>query len=103
MAVPHLETNQSHETEGAFTVESFRRLAAAAHSLVDRQYALYNDELMPTFEKHGIKIVSHGDRNLAQKHWVKQYFEREVRPLLIPVALPCSTLHFFGNLAVTRP
>ena len=66
-------------------------------SLVDRQYALYNDELMPTFEKHGIKIASHGDRTLAQRQWVKQYFEREVRPLLIPVGLDPS--HPFPQVA----
>ena len=96
-AEPHLAANQSHETEGAFTVESFQRLAAAAHSLVDRQYALYNDELMPTFETHGIKVVSHGDRNVAQRRWVKQYFEREVRPLLIPVGLDPS--HPFPQVA----
>ena len=96
-AEPHLAANQSHEAEGVFTVESFQRLAAAAHSLVDRQYALYNDELMPTFETHGIKVVSHGDRNVVQRRWVKQYFEREVRPLLIPVALDPS--HPFPQVA----
>ena len=96
-AEPHLAANQSHETEGVFTVESFQRLAAAAHSLVDRQYALYNDELMPTFETHGIKVVSHGDRNVVQRRWVKQYFEREVRPLLIPVGLDPS--HPFPQVA----
>ncbi len=96
-AEPHLAASQALETKGVFTVGSFEMLAAAAHSLVNRQYALYNDELMPTFEKHGIKIVSHGDRTLAQKHWVKQYFEREVRPLLIPVGLDPS--HPFPQVA----
>ena len=96
-AEPHLAASQALETKGVFTVESFEKLAAAAHSLVNLQYALYNDELMPTFEQQGIKIVSHGDRNLAQRHWVKQYFEREVRPLLIPVGLDPS--HPFPKVA----
>ena len=69
----------------------------AIHELVERQYALYNDELMPAFEKQGIKIVSHGDRNAAQRRWVKQYFEHEVRPLLIPVGLDPS--HPFPQVA----
>ena len=96
-AESHLAASQELETKGVFTVASFEALAAAAHSLVDRQYALYNDELMPTFETHGIKIVSHGDRTLAQRQWVKQYFEREVRPLLIPVGLDPS--HPFPQVA----
>ncbi len=67
--------------------ESFKALSSSVHALVARQYSLYNDELMPLFEKHGIRIISHGDRNPAQRRWVQQYFEREVRPLLLPVGL----------------
>ena len=40
-AEPHLAASQAVETKGVFTVESFEKLAAAAHSLVNRQYALY--------------------------------------------------------------
>ncbi len=96
-AEPHLAANRIADTGGAATTESFERLAATAHSLVARQYALYNDALMPALEKHGIRIVSHGDRNPAQRRWAKQYFEREVRPLLIPVGLDPS--HPFPQVA----
>lgn len=96
-AEPHLAANQSQDSRGEYTVKSFELLAAAIHDLVARQYALYNDALMPAFEKAGIKIVSHGDRNQAQRRWVKQYFEREVRPLLIPVGLDPS--HPFPQVA----
>ena len=96
-AEPHLAANQSKDTKGVFTVESFTQLAHAAHRLVARQYALYNDDLMPALEKHGIKIISHGDRNPAQRRWVRQYFAREVRPLLIPVGLDPS--HPFPQVA----
>ena len=89
-AEPHLSANLSRDEKGLFTVESFSKLAHAAHTLVSRQYALYNDDLIPALEKQGIKIVSHGDRDAAQRRWVKQYFEREVRPLLIPVGLDPS-------------
>ena len=52
---------------------------------------------MPTLEAQGIKVVSHGERNEAQRRWVKQFFEREVRPLLIPVGLDPS--HPFPQVA----
>jgi polyphosphate kinase len=96
-AEPHLVANQRRDVKGAFTVESFEGLADAAHTLVARQYALYNDDLIPALEMQGIKIVSHGDRNTAQRRWVRQYFEREVRPLLIPVGLDPS--HPFPQVA----
>jgi len=72
-------------------------LSLAAHTLVDEQYALYNDVLMPALAKQGIRVLSHGERSLAQKRWVKSYFEREVRPLLLPVGL--DPAHPFPQVA----
>jgi polyphosphate kinase len=96
-AEPHLAANQSKDEKGPYTVESFKRLADAAHTLVGRQYALYNDDLIPALEVQGVRIISHGDRNVVQRRWVKQYFEREVRPLLVPVGLDPS--HPFPQVA----
>ena len=96
-AEPHLAANQANERKGTFSVKSFERLADAVHRLVDTQYTLYNEKLMPAFEQQGIRIVSHGDRNAAQRLWVKQFFERELRPLLIPVGLDPS--HPFPQVA----
>ncbi|QKO21441.1 polyphosphate kinase 1 [Rhodoferax sp. BAB1] len=96
-AEPHLSAKQGQDQQGVYTAASFDAMSAAIHTLVERQYALYNDELMPAFEKQGIKIISHGERNTAQRRWVKQYFEQEVRPLLIPVGLDPS--HPFPQVA----
>lgn len=96
-AAPHLTAAQNGDEKGLYTAQSFRALAAEAHDLVARQYSLYNDALLPAFERHGIRIVSHGERNAAQRHWVKSYFERQVRPLLIPVGLDPS--HPFPQVA----
>ena len=89
-AEPHLSAQQSQGFKGPYTVESFQALSRRAHELVEQQYALFNDQLMPEFEQHGIRIVAHGERDAAQRAWVKAYFEREVRPLLIPVGLDPS-------------
>ncbi len=96
-AEPHLTANQAKERKGVFSIASFERLSASVHAMVERQYTLYNEKLMPAFEQLGIKIISHGERNTAQRQWVKQYFEREVRPLLIPVGLDPS--HPFPQVA----
>ena len=66
-AAPHLIAASLGEAKGNETVDSFERLAEAAHALVDTQYALYNDELMPAFAGEGIQILSHGERNAAQR------------------------------------
>ena len=96
-AEPHLIANQAGDRKGLYTIETFDRLAAALHTLVERQYTLYNEHLLPAFEKQHIKIIPHGERNAAQRAWVRQYFNREVKPLLIPVGLDPS--HPFPQVA----
>lgn len=96
-AEPHLTAWQRNDQKGTYSVESLERLAAKTRELVQRQYALYNDELMPAFAAEGIHILSHGERNAAQRQWVKQYFTQEVQPLLIPVGLDPS--HPFPQVA----
>ncbi len=96
-AEPHLSAYQRQDEAGPFTLKSFSKLADAAHALVGKQYALYNDVLMPALAKSDIRIIAHGERNVAQRRWVCQYFEREVRPLLIPVGLDPS--HPFPQVA----
>ncbi|MDM0045689.1 polyphosphate kinase 1 [Variovorax dokdonensis] len=96
-AAPHLLAHGAGDLKGDYSVESFQQLSQAAHTLVARQYKLYNDDLMPTFARQGIQIISHSDRNAAQRAWVQDYFEREVRPLLIPVGL--DPAHPFPQVA----
>jgi len=72
-------------------------LSHVAHTLVDAQYALYNDALMPALAKEGVRVVSHSERTLAKQRWVKSFFECEVRPLLLPVGLDPS--HPFPQVA----
>jgi polyphosphate kinase len=86
-AAPHLAARNEGVVEGEFSAASFSALSAMAHDLVARQYAIYNDDLMPALGRYGIRIVAHGERNHAQRRWVKDYFNREVRPLLVPVSL----------------
>ena len=62
-------------------------VAAAAHRLIDDQYAAFNDEVMPALKREGIFIVNHAERNEAQRRWVDQFFQKQVRPLLVPVGL----------------
>ena len=96
-AAPHLTAAQAGDKRGVYSVQSFQTISAAAHDMVARQYALYNEGLLPAFEREGIRIVSHGERNAAQRRWVNAYFHREVQPLLVPVGLDPS--HPFPQVA----
>jgi polyphosphate kinase len=96
-AAPHLAALSGRDAGDSKAAVIFRALSASAHALVAHQYQLYNETLMPAFAKNGIHMLSHGERNAAQRRWVKSYFLREVRPLLIPVGLDPS--HPFPQVA----
>lgn len=89
-AAAALLASRAQQGKGGDSAVVYQALSAAAQALVARQYRLYNDVLLPAFAAHGIRIVSHGERNAEQRRWVKAYFDREVRPLLIPVGLDPS-------------
>lgn len=76
---------------------AFKALAHKVRALVDRQYALYQRTLLPALAKHGIRVVSHGERSTRQRRWVRTLFEREVRQLLVPVSL--DPAHPFPQVA----
>ena len=85
----------------------FEALSAAVRELVQRQYVIYNEQLLPALAEQGIRIVTHGERNGRQRAWVRRYFQRQVRPLLLPVGLdplhpfpqvPNKLLHFIVRL-----
>ncbi|MFN4103955.1 MAG: polyphosphate kinase 1, partial [Tepidimonas sp.] len=94
---PHHTARLTNEQRGAATVDTYRALTERVHALVERQYAIYNDELLPALEKRGIRIISHGERNPRQRRWVREYFVNEVQPLLLPVGLDPS--HPFPQVA----
>jgi len=94
---PQLNAHNMHEQRGLYTVDSYEQVSAKVHNLVAQQYAIYNDELLPLLEKKGIKLVAHGERNPRQRRWVKEFFHREVQPLLLPVGL--DPAHPFPQVA----
>jgi len=96
-AAPHVAAARNGDTKVPYTAASFEALSAKAHDLVARQYALYNDALVPAFAAHGMRIVSQGARTSAQRRWVRRYFQRQVRPLLVPVGL--DPAHPFPQVA----
>ncbi|MCM3563223.1 MAG: polyphosphate kinase 1 [Hydrogenophaga sp.] len=94
---PQLAAAKAHETRGLYTAQTFEALSAKVHELVARQYAIYNDELLPALEKKGIKIVAHSERNARQRRHVREIFHHEVQPLLMPVGL--DPAHPFPQVA----
>ena len=96
-AEPHVMGSLQGLRSGEYTETSLTALAEKTSAMVARQYALYNEDLLPTLQRKGYRILSHGERNAAQRQWVRSYFQREVQPLLVPVGL--DPAHPFPQVA----
>jgi len=65
----------------------FAQVAKEAHALVETQYRLLNQDILPGLASEGIRFLRRGDLTSAQADWVKAYFMREVMPVLTPIGL----------------
>ena len=91
----HIEA--AHRPRGAAHGEQLTGIADAAHELIDAQYAVFNEHVMPALQRQGIVVLNHATRTPAQRAWVTEFFESQVRPLLVPVGLDPS--HPFPQVA----
>lgn len=92
-----LEALQNNVVSGMYTAQTYENISTKAHELVARQYHLFEHELMPALERQGVALVSSHLRTTEQKKWVAQYFQNDVKPLLLPIAL--DPAHPFPQVA----
>jgi polyphosphate kinase len=74
-------------TDGWSVTDTLKAIRARATRLVDEQYELLNDGLLPELAKNGVVFVAPDTWTEAQAKWLQAYFEREVEPVLSPLAL----------------
>ncbi len=58
-----------------------------AHALVDEQYRLLNEDLIPALENEAIRFVRRTRWRPAHRDWLRDYFHREIEPVLSPISL----------------
>jgi polyphosphate kinase len=67
--------------------QTLREIARSAHELVDDQYSLLNNDLIPTLREEGINFIRRAHWTSEQQHWLHDYFHREIVPTLSPISL----------------
>ena len=76
--------------DGMTPRQQFRAVSETAHALVARQYELFNKEIIPELAEHGIHFIRRTQWNEIQAAWIRDYFFRELMPVLTPVGLDPS-------------
>lgn len=76
---------------GLTVMEQLLKISKATHKLVEKQYEVYNDMLIPELLDAGIRIVRHHeDLDSIEKKYVDEFFEKEIYPVLTPMAVDSS-------------
>jgi polyphosphate kinase len=73
--------------DGRSPAEVFALVAVQAREMVAEQYRLLNDVLLPALAREGIVFLKRETWTDAQRGWVKDYFFRELLPVLTPIGL----------------
>lgn len=92
-----LEAASGKRADANVTPHTFAMVSAEAHALIAEQYRLFDAVLMPALDKRGVRLIPSERRTAAQNKFVQEYFEQNVRPLLLPIAL--DPAHPFPQVA----
>ncbi|MDD5275385.1 MAG: polyphosphate kinase 1 [Methylovulum sp.] len=74
-------------SDGSTPSEQLAQIAIQAHALVEDQYNVLNDILIPRLAEENIRFVRRKDWTAAQHKWLETYFNEQLLPILTPVGL----------------
>ena len=64
-----------------------RQISETVHALIDDQYQVLNDSLLPGMAEHGIHLHRRSVWSPEQSEWIERYFREQTLPVLSPVGL----------------
>lgn len=92
--VPH------HDIAGMTPQEQFSAIETMVHKQVGQQYAYLND-IRERLCGEGLRFVKPSELTEEQHIWLEQYFEREIYPVVTPMAVdPSHPFPFLSSLSL---
>ena len=73
--------------DGMDAGQVLKRVAEQAHHLVERQYQILNDDILPALHAQGVHFLRRLSWNDEQRAWIRSFFFNEVMPVLTPIGL----------------
>lgn len=80
----------STSTDGLTAQQTLQLVRKQAHQLIERQYQIFNKDILPALDKEGVKFLRRTQWSAEQQAWVREFFFREVMPVLTPIGLDPS-------------
>lgn len=63
------------------------RVSETAHHIVEEQYGIWNDMIIPALTKDKIRLLRRSQWKPMVSRWIQRYFNAEVLPILSPIGL----------------
>ncbi|OIO60056.1 MAG: polyphosphate kinase 1 [Alphaproteobacteria bacterium CG_4_10_14_0_2_um_filter_63_37] len=76
--------------DGLAPSEVLDEIEVRCHRIVQRQYDLLNDDLLPALERENIRFIRRSQLLPEERRWAARYFHEEVYPVLTPVVIDPS-------------
>ncbi len=73
--------------DGLTATDMLLQMRESIEVMVEEQYKLLNDDLLPSLRDEGICILKRSEWTEAQTDWIRKFFKRELLPVLTPVGL----------------
>ncbi len=73
--------------DGLTPSQQLEQIGIRAHQLVNEQYRILNEVLIPLLEQENIRFIRRNDWTEKQQKWLANYFEVDLMPILTPVGL----------------
>ncbi len=73
--------------DGLTATETFQAINRRIRKLVNDQYACWRTDLQPALARQGIRLLEFAELEPADLSWLREFYDREVRPVLTPLAI----------------
>lgn len=73
--------------DGLTQIQTLNEIAVRAHNLVDEQYTILNQILLPLMRDNGIRVLKREEWTSQHIKYLHHYFQTDVLPVLSPIGL----------------
>lgn len=76
--------------DGLLPRQAFELAATRTREIVTHQYQILDKAILPELADNGIRFLRRTTWNENQREWIRQFFQRELMPMLTPIGLDPS-------------
>ena len=78
---------KSKTQDGLIVGDAYSKIVKETQTLVSHKYKIFQKDILPRLEREGIHLHFESAWTPSQHRWAKNYFEKELVPLLTPIVL----------------